>query len=159
MSEANVKTYEIGGKTYEQRLLVFGQWQQLNRIIEGVKMPAELSQRNLVVAFSDRLDQILAVILTEQGESARGKNLPELAELLAFEMSPEKVAEVIADFFDCNPIASVLNLVVGVIDKIQQTMKTAATGSSNQSSSSQAETGPNATVSSGDAHQQQPEAG
>ncbi|MCF6267634.1 MAG: hypothetical protein L3J57_13975 [Desulfuromusa sp.] len=149
MDKSTIKTYEIAGKTYEQRPLVFGQWQQLNRIIDGLEIPAALTPRSLTGAFADRLDQILAVVLTEKDKSPRDKDLAQLAEHLAFEMSPEQVAEVVTDFFDCNPIHSVLNLVVGITEKITSTV-TQATGSNNASLCSLEETGLNETKSSGE---------
>ncbi|WP_321367581.1 hypothetical protein [uncultured Desulfuromusa sp.] len=149
MSQTTIKTYEIDGKTYVQEELSFGQWQQLNRIIDGLEIPAQLTPYALTAAFADRLDQILAVVLTEKDIKPWEKDLPELAKQLAFAMSPEKVAEVVTDFFDCNPIHLILDLVVGVTQKITQTVSQ-ATGSSNASSSSVEETGPSETKSSGD---------
>lgn len=152
MNEASVKTYDIDGKTYEMPPLVFGQWQQLNKIMAQVEMPAELSPRNIVAAIGTKLDQVLAVILTEQGKKPQDKDLVVEAEHLAFSMEPEQVAEVITDFFAAAPVASVLNLVTGVTEAIQQRVRSVI-GSSNASSSSVTETGASETASSGDAPQ------
>lgn len=155
MTEATIKSYDIGGKTFELRPLVFGQWQQLNRIMDGVDLPAELSMRNLVAAFADQLHLVLAVILTEKNRSPRDKNLDELAEQLAFNMPPEQVAEVVGDFFTQAPLASVFDLVTGVVERISQriapALPGATTGSSKPCSSSATATGPSGEPSSGDA--------
>lgn len=152
MSNTTIKTYEIDGKTYEQSPMVFGQWQQLNRVIDGLEIPSSITPRSLTVAFSDRLDQILAIVLTEKDQSPRDKNLDELAKHLTFSMPPEQVAEVVTDFFVCNPIPSVLNLVVGVTNKIRTRIETVTgpIGSNNVLSPSQEETSSSETTSSGE---------
>jgi len=150
MTVNTVKTYEIGGKTYEQRRLVFGQWQQLLRLFKGggAALPELFGARELILALGDKLDTALAVVLTEQGQSPRDKDMEALADELAFEMLPEQVAEVFSDFFDCNPLASIAQAIGeafgGLLEKLQD-----PNGSSEPSSSSPEGTGPSATPSSG----------
>ena len=119
MSNTTVKSYQIDGTTFELRPLVYGQWRQLNSIIDGMPLPLELTPRNLIAAFADELHQIMAVILTESGKSPGDKDLEELAHRLEFAMPEDQVAEVLVNFFECNPIASVLNLINRVVAKLK----------------------------------------
>ncbi len=140
MSEPTVKTYEIDGETYELRPLVFGQWRQLNSVIDGIPMPMEITPRSMIVAFADKLHLILAVILTEKGKSPGDKDLDKLAHHLEFRMSEEQVAEVILDFFTVSPIASVLNLISRVVKNLAEIVSQ-RTGSNKQLSLSPEGTG------------------
>ncbi|MFU8883102.1 MAG: hypothetical protein ACNA7Q_12105 [Rhodobacterales bacterium] len=145
----HIKTYTINGTIYELRPLVFGQWQQLTRLVEGLDLPEVISARTMVTTLADRLDELLAIILTKQGKSPADKDIAALGQHLAFVMPPEQVAEVITDFFELTPTASLMELVVGVTAKLMNRITT-PTGSSNASSSSVAATSPSATPSFGE---------
>ena len=158
MSEPTVKTYEIDGETYELRPLVLGQWKQLNRALDGIDYPEVPTVRNMTERFADRIDQFLAVVLTKQGTHPKDKDLTALAENFAWAMQPKQIAEVISDFFDLTPAASICNLVTGVMEKARLRM-TAAIGSTEQLSTLPEETGPKKTPSSGDAPLRRPSPG
>jgi len=110
-----LKTYTIDGTIFEQRELVFGQWQQLNRELKGMELPEQLTQRALIAAVADKLDRLVAIVLVEAGKSPRDKDLDDLAPQLAFSMKAEQIAAVVNDFFICNQVASIVDLVIGII--------------------------------------------
>jgi hypothetical protein len=116
--------YEIGGKVYEQKALVWGQVQQLTNLLTGLAFSSGMSPVDMVGIIGDKMPVALAIVLTEQGKSPRGKNLTELAEELAFDTSVEMVVKIIEDFFDCNPTASYLEkinkLVGNVTNQVNQ---------------------------------------
>lgn len=122
MSE--VKTYEIGGKTYEQRELVYGQVRQLRRLVEGLELPAASEvigwAKALVVALEEtgKLDTALAILLTEAGADLKSKDLAALAAELEFGITPQQIAEVFTDFFTCNPTSSVLEMLAGILERL-----------------------------------------
>jgi hypothetical protein len=109
---SEVKSYEIGGKTYEQRELVLGQWRQLSALLSDLKMPAVGSRLQTMIAALEnagRLERAIAVLLNEPGVQPRDKNLDALAAELEFSITPQQIAEVIDDFFTCNPVSSILS--------------------------------------------------
>lgn len=115
------KKYDIGGKNYSQKPLVLGQLRQLLEILKGVALPANMDTLALVNAMSDRLPAALAVVLIPEGTSSlRDKDLDALAAEIEFAISPEQTLEVVEDFFDCNPLPSLLNKLGMAAGKIQQ---------------------------------------
>lgn len=145
------KTYDIGGKKYVQRALVLGQIRQLVACIEGVVFPEDLDPRSLIITLGDRLPRALAIVLTPENTEVRGKDLEELAEEIEFSISPEAIFEVIEDFFDCNPIVSLLESVGKMSAKIQTKLPT---GSKSLSASSPEATSPDENQSSGETPQE-----
>lgn len=107
-----VKTYTIGDTLYEQRELVLGQWKQLRALLEGLEIPGGVSALGGLLAAleeSGRLERALAVLLTESGGRPQEKNLERTAAALEFAITPQQIAQVIEDFFTCNPAASILS--------------------------------------------------
>jgi len=162
--ETPVKSYKLGDKTYEQRPLVLAQWRQLQVVLDGLEVPEDAEAiKGLVTALgkSGRLDEALAILLTERGVALRDKDRTALAEGLAYVVDPNDVAKVFIDFFDYNPANSVLSAMAGVMMALTRCIERAAreassTGSSTSVSSSPEGTGPNETTSSGDALPQDP---
>ncbi len=148
-----VKKYLIGEKKYEQRPLVFGQVRQLQEILQGLRLQATFDQAQLLTALGDRLPLALAVVLILEGGSAKGKDLPELADEIEFTISPEQVFQVIEDFFTCNPIASLLVRLKGVLGTIREKI---STGLQKPSASLPEETSAEESESSGNAHRETP---
>ncbi len=146
-----VKRYEIGGKAYTQKKLVLGQLRQLMEVLQGTALPVEAGAMAMVAALGERLPLCLAVVLTEEGRSPAGKDLPALADEIEFSITPETVMEVVEDFFGCNPIVSLLDRATAMIGNLSTRMMPTPTASSNSSSSSPEATSPNGTASSGDA--------
>lgn len=143
-----VYKYQIGDKTYVQKKLVLGQWRQLLDLLKGLSIPQDLGAREIVPVFGDKLSHALAIVLTEEGKHVRNKDMIALASELEFAIEPEMVLQVVEDFFDCNPIPSLLKRMSGIMGKISG--KVGATGSKMSASSSPTETSPNGTPSSGD---------
>lgn len=140
--------YEIGGKTYIQAPLVLGQFQQLMKLLEGVVFSGELTPLSLMRIIGDKLPQAMAIVLTPENIKLKDKDIHALASELAFEIPPEIVLQVIEDFFDCNPIPSLLERIGTMAEKISHAM--IKTGSMNSSASSREEISRKETVSSGD---------
>jgi len=109
MDTALEKKYTIGGKTFIQRKLVLGQWRQLLTVLPLVRIPEELTPRALVEALQNDLFVALAVVLTEEGTSLAGKDLPALASEIEWGIDPLDALEALADFFLLNPIPSLVN--------------------------------------------------
>ncbi|WP_298434585.1 hypothetical protein [Geobacter sp.] len=143
------KRYEIDGKVYLQRPLVLGQIRQLMPILEGVAIHPQSDAMQLIGALGDKMPKALAVVLTPEGTSVRDKDLQALAEEIEFGISPEQVFVVVEDFFDCNPIASLLEKLSGAMVKIVAKLPQKI-GSSPSSASSPTETLPAGTLFFGD---------
>jgi len=142
-------TYKIDGTIFVQMPLVLGQLRQLLAVLKNVEIPAVADALGLIQAVGDRLPEALAVVLTERGQSPRDKDLAALADRLAFSVTPETTLQVVEDFFDCNPVSSLLERLAGVM--ANATRNLAPIGSTTLSSSSPQETSPGETRSSGDA--------
>lgn len=143
-------TYEIGGKTYIQRPLVLGQVRQLLDVLQGAVIPGNVDALGLVSVLGDKLPLALAAVLTEEGQSPRGKDIPALAGELEFAISPEQAIAVIEDFFAGNPLVSFLERLAGMAEKISAMMPMPPTGSSNFASSSAMEISPGKAALSGE---------
>jgi hypothetical protein len=129
--------YDIGGKKYIQRPLVLGQIRQLMRAIEGVRIPQDIDTIGLISALGDKLPIAIAIVLTDE-TPLKDKNIDSLASQIEFEISPETTMQVVEDFFACNPIASLLERISGMANKISETIK--VTGLEISSASSAEET-------------------
>lgn len=115
------KTYTIAGSTYEQRELVLGQWRQLQALLVDLQIPAGTSLLHRLVAGLEnagRLDRALAIILVEVGQSPQHKDLDALEKAIAFELTPQQIAEIIEDFFTCNPVSSILSRLGTVLAQV-----------------------------------------
>lgn len=155
------KTYEIGGKTYLQRELVLAEWRLLIPLLQELEFPPASSRVRQVLAALEaagRLEMALAVLLTEQGTLPQDKDLAALAKVFEYAMTPAQVAEVIDDFFICNPASSIFerlgNALFRAAAVIHQALR--EIGSKRSASCSQEETGADATPSSGDAPPEPP---
>ncbi|GMU26377.1 MAG: hypothetical protein AMXMBFR16_12820 [Candidatus Uhrbacteria bacterium] len=142
----NMKTYTIGNKTYVQKPLVLGQVKQLMDIIRGVVIPEAVTIPALMDLFGDRLSLALAVVITEEGNPAKDKDIEAVAMEIEYEIMPEQILEIIEDFFFINRIALLFQKGATVIKGIQERM----TGLSSSVSSSVKETSPGGMTSSGD---------
>ncbi|MDN3515369.1 MAG: hypothetical protein NG747_13355 [Candidatus Brocadia sp.] len=141
------KKYLIGGKTYVQKALVLGQWRQLLDVMKGITVSQGIDTAGIISALNDKLPSALAIVLTEEGKSLRGKDIVALADEIEYEISPEIIFQVAEDFLDCNPLASLMERLAGIMTGMM-------TGSKQPQSSSPAATSPNVTTSSGAIHQE-----
>ena len=140
--------YEIGGKLYIQKPLVLGQIRQLMNLLQGVVIPSNVDTLGIIAALGDRLPKAIAIAITPAGMVVKDKDIDTLASEVEFELSTEAVVQVIEDFFSCNPIASLLERLGGVAEKITSQMD--KTGLKKSASSSPEEISPKETISSGD---------
>lgn len=140
-------TYNIDGKKFIQKPLVLGQLRQLLSILKTVEIPGDANAVGLIDAFGDRLQEVLAVILTEEGTSLKDKNIAAVSEMLSFCMTPETALQAIEDFFTCNPVSSLLERLTGAMGKVAANLP--SIGSAKLSSSFAEETLLDGTRSSG----------
>lgn len=149
--------YKIGDNTFVQRPLVNGQVRQLVNAMEGMVLPGDFNPQKIMAAFGDKLHTAIAIALLdakeiesktniEVGRYLRSRDIPELAADLEWCIEPEISVKVIEDFFDCNPIASLLEKMAALGTKFNR-MKTPLKP---LSPSSAEETSPCETTSSGD---------
>jgi hypothetical protein len=110
--------YEINGTTYEQRKLVAGQVEQLgDLIVEAHLSFADPSIGTIVRTLGDHLYRAIAIVLRKKGaERWWEKDLDVMAGLLRWEMEAETAADIVKDFFDCNPLGSLLEKLSGLSD-------------------------------------------
>jgi hypothetical protein len=143
------KRYEIDGQTFVQRPLVLGQWRQLSAALSGVAVSPDMTPAELILALGPRLFEALAVILTPIScSSPRDKDLTSLADTIEWGIAPETAVEAITHFFELNPISSVLSGLTALAAQLKARMIDGI-GSTNSASSSQMETSPVHTGSSG----------
>jgi len=150
-------TYKIGGETYIQKPLVLGQINQLAAIMREMEIPKNVDMAALVVLFGSKLPMAIAIVLIEESatknnpgstpEYLMNRDIEKIAKKLEFTLDSETAARVVEDFFDCNPIASVLSKFTGISEKISG--KIQQTGLNSSASTSQTETSPDGTQSSG----------
>jgi hypothetical protein len=142
-----LKKYTIGDKIFIQKKLVLGQWKELRAILDEIKIPVELTPLSLVQSLGSNLFVLLAIVLTEDGKSLRGKDLAALADEIEYGITPDTAIEALADFFDLNPIPLILKSLADLSGIIKT--KLTEIGLTNSASSSAAETSPGESGSSG----------
>jgi hypothetical protein len=114
--------YEINGTIYHQRELVLGQIQQLLAELAGVGF-TDTSVPGVIAALGDRIYRAVAVVLIPDGVAIRDRDLTAIADDL--ENAPARVLlQVVADFFDCNQLSSLLETLETLTDRIDQAIGT-----------------------------------
>jgi len=148
------RKYEIGGKTFIQRPLVLGQWRQLKELMRSVVLPVNLDPGALITAFGSHFFTALAIVLIEEGKTAKDKDLNALAAEIEFGILPETALQVMSDFFDLNPIPSILRNLTEMTDQLTRKIleKMKEIGSMSSASSSPEGTSPEKTGYSGTSH-------
>jgi hypothetical protein len=96
------KTYDIAGRRFVQRPLVLGQVQQLLALLKGTDLPAGASSVSVMMAAGEKTSELLAVVLTEAGTSAKDKDLEETAAHLRDNLPAALAAEMVTDFLSLN---------------------------------------------------------
>ena len=148
MPEKKIYSYEIGGKKYTQEKLVLGQIEQLLPIAEGITLHEGSEALEVVRLLGDKISTAIAIVLREDNQHLKDKNVEQLAEALKFEMEMDTAFKVVEDFFLCNPIASLLDKLADMMDRVTESL--VMDGSENSSQSLQEEISPSETESSGD---------
>lgn len=143
-------TYDIGGTTYRQEKLVWGQVEQLLDIIKDVRITA-LTTPAIVAALGEKISEAVAVVLIPGTVKIADKtrDITTLAKELRFCLTPEQIIQVVEDFFVCNPIPSLLERLSGAVETIRAQMATATGLSSRLFVSSPEGTSPDGMPSSG----------
>ncbi|MDG6005553.1 hypothetical protein BIY37_04800 [Candidatus Brocadia sapporoensis] len=129
------KKYTIGNKTYIQKPLVWGQIKQIIPLFQSFTVLEQINYASIAGILGDNLSKFLAIVLTEEGQEIRKKNLDEVISAIEYEITAEQVVQVVEDFFVCNPAASLLERLTGIMAGMKM-----PTGSNRQSSPLQAET-------------------
>jgi hypothetical protein len=148
--------YTIGDKKFIQRPLVLGQVNQLIAVMRGMRIPVTADYAPLMLAFGNKMPMAMAIVLLEQnavaGKSRQDisrylmdRELQPLADEIEFNAEGEEIARVIEDFFDCNPIASLLERFAAIGESLKSRVDRMKLGSIKSPSSSAAETSPGAT--------------
>lgn len=117
--------YTIGGRKFVQQELVMGQVKLLITAIKGISLPRVLTTATLILALGDRVTDVLAIILREEGVLLKDKKMDEVREWLEEHLSMEQSIRMVDDFFDCNPIASISEAVIGLAKKVEMSMNKA----------------------------------
>ncbi len=154
-------TYMIGGEKFIQRPLVNGQIRQLMKIIEGMVIPKSFDPVLIMSAFGEQLSNAMAIVLREANavesksekeikQYLRSRDIAALSADIEWSIAPETAVQVIEDFFDCNPIASLLEKMAALGAKFNRMKKPAKSESTPSSPSSPEEISPSGTMSSGD---------
>lgn len=115
-----VFSYVIDGKTYLQRKMKLGQYQQLLDVLKTISLPDSLDTASLIYAIGDKITRVLAIILCPEGVSPKDKNIDEVEkEMFSIDVE-ETVFKVIEDFFGCNDIQLLLKKFSQVITTVSQ---------------------------------------
>lgn len=153
------KRYEIGGVTYVQRPVVFGQLRKLAPLISGIVAGMEPRATGLMAALGGKLPEALAIVLIEDGadvrEAMEEERRKERASVFEWTVDSIIALEVVSDFFECNR-ASLLSEKLGSLTK--QLVSLTET-SKPSSSPSPEETSPAGTESSGESPSPSPSDG
>jgi len=121
-------SYTIGPKTYTMKPLVMGQLQQLINIIKDVQISDSGNIASLIMDLGDKLPEAIAIVLHVPDVHLKDKNIKEIANEIAFEMTPELTLEVVEDFFECTPISSLIEKLKGTVEKVTKNLNQTVTG-------------------------------
>jgi hypothetical protein len=120
-------TYTINGTTYIQKPLVLGQIGQLTSLLQDISFSA-FDPISIIAALSDRLPGALVVVLRKEGELLADKDYSAALRDIA-ETDLLQAVQIITDFFDCNPIQSLLESLNGISCALNQSMTGSASSS------------------------------
>lgn len=120
--------YTIGNKVYFMKPLVMGQLQQLISIIKDVHITDSGNLAMLMMDLGDRLPEAIAVVLHDPDVPLKDKNLKEMSDSIAFEMTPEQTLQIVEDFFDCTPVSSLLEKIKGTVEKVSEKLNQTVSG-------------------------------
>ena len=131
MDQKKEALYEIGGSKFIQRPLVIGQMKQLRDFMKDLVLPANINTVGIITMLGDRISEAAAIVLIPiegdelaslQTGKLASKDLKALTDELEFSMDAETALKVVEDFFDCNPIASILERLTGMVGKVTMKM-------------------------------------
>jgi len=114
--------YQIDNKTYVQKPLVLGQIEQLSTLLNGLEIKTDMQPEDIISVLKEKIPQALAIVLCEKGEKLKDKDIESFAKELKFAIDLDLTMDVITDFFECNPIVSLLKKLRDQAEKIKATI-------------------------------------
>lgn len=149
--------YEFGGKKFVQRPVVWGQMEELVDIIAKVpfkSIDGKLDAITLVKSLGEYLLPALAIVLIEEGVPLWERDMPSHLNFIRYNLPAETVLQVVEDFFVCNPTASFLERLAGMLNKVVENLPTEGEQTMEKFMRSlQTGTSPSETESNGDSPQ------
>ena len=137
------KKYPINGKTYVQKPLVLGQWEQMIPMMDKFNFK-DFTAKGIISEMGSAIYDAVAIVLNPEGVKIKDKDLTSLAEEFSEEMPLVTLMEVIEDFFLYNSVSSLIsrfnNLTDLLIENIKELLTKTHPGSKKSSESSAAET-------------------
>lgn len=115
--------YEFNNKVYVQDKLVWGQVKQLASVLKEVKFATPLTYQSLIEILGDKLPTAIAIVMVEEGVKIKGRDIEKIAEEFEDSLPFDVAVQVVEDFFICNPIASLLEKLAGMMDKVNEKME------------------------------------
>lgn len=116
-------TYTINGKTYSQKPLVLGQIKTLTALLKGMTF-GDLSPFGVIATLGESLARCMALILIPEGSPVMGRDIDALESEFDEYVDIKTTAQVVRDFFFCNPPSLLSDLFRDVAKKIgEQTVK------------------------------------
>lgn len=112
------KRYDINGTTYVQRPLVLGQLGQLIAVLKDVSFAGN-DILNIVAGIGDRLPIAIAIVLVPDGVALKDKNFQSATDD-AMMLDLEASIRIVNDFFECNPVQSLLHNLNGVAQAMSE---------------------------------------
>ncbi len=112
--------YEIGGKTYTQQTLVFGQIKQLRPVLEGMDLTGDFSPNDVIEVLGEKLPRVMAIVLCPEGVKIEDKDLGDIEHHLSFNLDIITAFDVVEDFFDCSPVFSLVGRFQSLAEKFAQ---------------------------------------
>ena len=117
------RKYSIGGKTYFQRTLVFGQIRQILTIFKKIEFSGaakkEFDSINEVIdLLGDNLIEFLAVLLVPEGRIPKTKDNKTIATELEWTIELPVITEVMTDFFILNQASEILKKLTDLMKKM-----------------------------------------
>ncbi|OGW36127.1 MAG: hypothetical protein A2X58_08590 [Nitrospirae bacterium GWC2_56_14] len=141
-------------------------------LLKGLAIPAGAGIPQLIAIVGDRLPLALAVVLIEEGSNLRdrfglrtvagpdGTQIPEwyqnpevmleIANEIEAGIDADTIMRVVDDFLSCNPVSSILERLMGVLQTAGQIRAMTSMQSTSSSPASPEETSPDETKSCGD---------
>ena len=110
--------YEINEKKYTQKKLVLGQIGALAQLLASARFMGA-DPLSLISSLGELLPQALAIVLVPDGMHPADKDLLAMERDL-YEAEPETALQVVEDFFDCNPLPSLLEKIAGLMEKFNK---------------------------------------
>jgi len=146
------KKYSIGGKTYYQKTLVYGQIRQILQIFKrvgfaGVSKEKLIGVNELIDFLGNNLMEFVAILLIPEGTEPKEKNNKEIAEELVWIIESPILFEVMIDFFILNQASEVLKKLTEMMKKLNLRIQLPTSITSSQSL--QEDISPKGTSSSG----------